>query len=377
MTMLKRLEWVLSSRLWSLIAKEINQILRDKQLLFLLVFPPTVQLIVFGFALDPQVTHINLGVVDHAHTIESRELVATFTANDVFVANQYFLDQNELTEQVQLGKLTAGLVIPPDFDRDLAQGDRATVQVVIDGVDANTAGIARGYVTQIVRRFSQSLETQPSPPLVESQSIFFFNPGLLSSWFFAPGVIGAAITLTGVLVSSTTVIREKDSGTLEQLLMTPADSWEIALAKIIPLFGVLMGVVVLALSISRIVFDLPIEGNLLLYLALSGLYVFVTIGFGMMLATLAKSQQQVILSAFFINLPLIILSGAISPIESMPTVFQYISLFNPLRHFIEISRGLLLRGAGLDILWVNAGALAVMATLLLTVSVIQFRKQLK
>lgn len=121
---------------------------------------------------------------------------------------------------MQLGKLTAGLVISPNFDRHLAQGDRATVQVFIDGVDANTAGIARGYVTQIIRQFSQNQDRQSSPPLVESQSIFFFNPGLLSSWFFAPGVIGAAITITGVLVSSTTLVREKDSGTLEQLLMT-------------------------------------------------------------------------------------------------------------------------------------------------------------
>lgn len=377
MNIFKQIEQFFNSRLWSLLVKEINQILRDKQLIFLLIFPPTVQLIIFGFVLDPQVTHLNLGVLDYANTIESRELVAAFTANDVFVTKQYFIDQEDLAEQVQLGKLTAGLVIPPDFARQLAQGNRATIQVLIDGFDANTAGIARGYVAQIVSQFNQSQGMRSSPPLIESQSIFFFNPGLLSSWFFAPGVIGTVVTITGVLVSSTTLVREKDSGTLEQLLMTPADSWEILLAKIIPLFGLLMGVIGLALTISRIVFSLPIEGSLLLYLALASLYVFVAIGLGMMLATFAKSQQQVVLSAFFINLPLIILSGAIAPIESMPVVFQYLSLLNPLRHFVEIARDLLLKGAGFGILWPNAVALALIATLLLTVSLTRFRKQLR
>lgn len=374
---LKQIQVVLSSRLWALIVKEVTQILRDRQLVFLLIFPPTVQLIIFGFALNPQVTDISLGVLDYANTWESRELVATLTANKVFVVDRYFLDQEELTEEVKLGRITAGLVIPPDFNRQLAQRDNAPVQVVIDGVDANTAGIARGYISQLVSQFNQSLVGRSPPQRVELRSIFFFNPGLLSSWFLVPGVIGTTLTLTGVLVSSTTVVREKDSGTLEQLLMTPAESWEILVAKIVPLFGLLVGVVLLALTIARLVFDLPLVGSLLLYIALASLYIFVSIGLGMMLATIAQSQQQVILSAFFINLPLIVLSGAIAPIEGMPMVAQYASLLNPLRHFIEISRGLLLKGAGLGVLWGNAIALALMATALLSISVSRFRQQLK
>lgn len=158
--------------------------------------------------------------------------------------------------------------------------------------------------------------------------------------------------------------------------MTPADGWEILLAKIVPLFVLIMGDVILALSIARLVFQVPLRGSLILFLVLAGLYIFVGIGLGIMLATLARSQQQVILSSFFINLPVIQLSGAIAPIESMPVVFQYLSLLNPLRHFVTISRGLLLKGVGLGVLWPNALALVVFSVVLLTISINRFRRQL-
>ncbi len=158
--------------------------------------------------------------------------------------------------------------------------------------------------------------------------------------------------------------------------MTPAEAWEILLAKIVPLFVLLMGDVILALTIGRLVFSVPFRGNAALFLGLSGLYLFVGIGIGIMLATVCRTQQQVVLTSFFINLPLIQLSGAISPIESMPIFFKYLSLLNPLRHYIEIVRGILLKGVGLEVLWLNAIALLFFATLLLSISINQFRRQL-
>lgn len=366
----------LESRFWALAVKEINQILRNKQLIFLLLFPPTIQLLVFGFALNPDVQHIKLGIVDYANTYESRELIAAFTENQIFTAQDYSLNTEVIGQQVRLGKITAGLVIPPDFNRELSQNETAEIQVLIDGVDANTAGIANGYIAQIVNQYNRSLDSNPTPPLVEPQSIFFYNPGLLSSWFLVPGVLGIVLTLTSTLISSTTVVREKDSGTLEQLLMTPADAWEILLAKIVPLFVLLMGDVFLALGIARLVFKVPVEGSLVLFLVLAALYLFVGIGVGIMLATLARSQQQVILTSFFINLPVIQLSGAIAPIESMPLIFQYLSLLNPLRHFVAIARGVLLKGVGLGILWPHVLALAALVAILLTISINRFRNQL-
>lgn len=373
---MKLLNRLLESRFWALVVKEINQILKNKQLIFLLLFPPTIQLLIFGFALNPDVQNLKLGVVDYANTYESRELVAAFTSNGIFSVTSHPLSQRSLGEQVESGKITAGLVIPPDFNRAIAQEKTAEVQVLIDGVDANTAGIANGYINQIINQYSRRLDPTLSAPLIQAQSVFLYNPGLLSSWFLVPGVLGVVLTLTSSLVSSATVIREKDSGTLEQLLMTPADAWEILTAKIVPLFVLLMGDVLLALAIARLVFSVPFRGSLLLFLSLAGLYVFVGIGVGIILATIARNQQQVVLTSFFINLPLIQLSGAIAPIESMPKFFQYVSLVNPLRHFVAIARGILLKGVGLEVLWPHVLALGTFMIILLTISINRFRNQL-
>lgn len=374
--LLDRLDRLLGSCFWALAVKEINQILRNKQLLFLLLFPPTVQLLLYGFTLNPDVRHLPLGIVDYANTSASRELVAAVTENHLFVTKDYSSSQQELGKQVENGQVTAGLVIPPEFDRDLSRNRTAQVQVLLDGVDANTAGIAGGYIRQIITHYSRQQEAIQAPPLVEPKAVFLYNPGLISSWFFVPGMIGVVLTLIGSLVSSATVVREKDSGTLEQLLMTPAEAWEILLAKIVPLFVLLMGDVLLAVSVGRLVFGVPFRGSLPIFLALSGLYVFVGIGVGILLATISKNQQQVFLLSFFFNLPLIQLSGAIAPIETMPILFQYLSLLNPLRHYVAIVRGMLLKGVGLEVLWPHAIALLLFATILLSVSVNQFRRQL-
>jgi len=377
---LKRLlSWLnpfLDSRLWALIRKELNQILRSKQLLVLLTIPPTVQLLLYGFALNPEVHHLKLGVVDYANVPASRELVSALTENRIFEVADYPSSETDLATQVKEGLLTAGLIIPPDFRQKLASGKTAEIQFLIDGVDANTAGIASGYLSQMVRQYGRRLSDPVVPPPVTAQVVFLYNPGLTSSWFFVPGVMGLVLTIIGTLVSAVTVVREKDTGTLEQLLMTPAAAWEILLAKIVPLFVLLMGDVLLALTLGRLVFGLPFRGNFLLFMALSGLYVFVGIGIGIMLATISRSQQQVVLTAFFINLPLVQTSGAIAPIETMPVFFQILSLANPLRHYIAIVRGILLKGVGLGVLWPHALALGAIALALMTVSIHQFRRQI-
>ncbi|AFZ23206.1 ABC-type multidrug transport system, permease component [Cylindrospermum stagnale PCC 7417] len=365
-----------NSRFWSLVIKELNQILRSKQTVILLIIPPTIQMLLYGFALNPDVHFIKLGVVDYANTYQSRELVSALTQNNVFVANKYLFDSQELGEEVRQGNITVGLMIPSDFKRDLAEDKSAEVQVLVDAVDANTAGIAQGYLSQIINQFSRRLSANQAPALVSPETIFLYNPGLISSWFFVPGVLGLVLTLISSLVSSVTVVREKDTGTLEQLLMTPAAAWEILLAKIVPLFILLMGDVILSLSLARLVFKVPFRGNLWLFLGLSALYLFVGIGIGIMLATICRTQQQVVLTSFFINLPLIQLSGAIAPLESMPEVLRYLSLLNPLRHYIQIVRGILLKGVGLEVLWLNAIALLLFAILLLSISINRFRRQL-
>ncbi len=365
-----------NSRLWPLILKEIRQILKNKQIIFLLLFPPTVQLLVFGLALNPDVTKLSLGVVDYSNSPHSREFVGTLVANNVFEITSFQPNEADLGQQVRTGQISTGLVIPPDFDRQLAVGKSVDVQVLIDGVDANTAGIASGYIGQLISRYGQSLASPDSVRPVEASVNFLYNPGLRSSWFFVPGVIGVVLTLTGSLVSSSTVIREKDVGTLEQLLMTPAAGWEILTAKIAPLFVLLMGDVLLASAIGRVVFGLPFRGNYFLFLALSGIYVFVCIGIGILLATVSRNQQQVILTSFFFNVPLIQLSGAIAPIESMPRFFRALSFFDPLRHYVTIARALILKGVGLGVILPEVAALTAFAVLLLGISISRFRAQL-
>jgi ABC-2 type transport system permease protein len=373
MNLMRRL---FESRFWALTLKEIRQILKNRQLIFLLLFPPTVQLLIFGLALSPNIDHLRLGIVDYANSAASREFVAALVENQIFDVAAYDRTQAELAQQVRNGKLTAGLVIPPTLDRDLNKGRSATVQVFIDGVDANTAGITSGYINQIINQYTRRLNPDLKTPPVETQTRFLYNPGLTSSWFFVPGVIGLVLTLTGSLVSSVTVIREKDVGTLEQLLMTPAAGWEILLAKVVPLFVLLMGDVLLASAMGRFIFKLPFQGNFLLFLGLSGLYVFVSIGIGILLATLSRTQQQVVLTSFFFNAPIIQLSGAIAPIESMPLLFQVLSWFDPLRHYVAISRSLILKGVAIDALLPHIAALFMFAVVLLTISVSRFRSQL-
>ena len=368
---------LLGTRFLALLRKEVQQILRDRQLVKLLLIPPTIQLLVYGFALNPDVRFLPLGVVDQSLGSTSRELVSALTENQVFLGAAHPGSDRELARLVERGSLTAGLVIPPDFRRDLANGGSAEVQVFIDGVDANTAGIANGYIQQILRHFRpEGSATKARPPPVTASVTFLYNPGLRSSWFFVPGVMGLVLTLIASLVSAVALVREKDTGTLEQLLMTPASAWEILLAKIAPLFLLLQVDVALALLLGRTVFGLPFRGNLPLFLLLSGLYLFVGIGIGTLLATVCQSQQQVLLTAFFINLPLVQTSGAIAPIESMPLFFRTLSLLNPLRHYITIVRGMQLKGVGLEALWPHALALSLMAVALMTFSVSRFGRQL-
>jgi ABC-2 type transport system permease protein len=362
--------------LWALAIKEFNHIKRNKQLMFLLVFPPTIQLLLYGFILNPDVHNLKLGIVDYADISASREFISALTENHVFVAEKYFLNERLLNQDLEAGKLNAGVVIPANFARNLSQGKTVKLQFLIDGVNANTAGIANGYIKQIVNQYSLQNLSEYLPPLIHPEVIFLYNPGLISSWFFVPGIIGMVLTLISSITTAVTIVREKDTGTIEQLLMTPVADWEILLAKIAPLMVLLMGDVFLGLGLGYLIFGIPFRGSLPLFSALSCLYLLVCMSIGIILATICRNQQQVVLLSFFINLPIIQLSGVIAPIETMPVIFQHLSLLNPLRYYVAISRAVLLKGVGLDVLLPKAIALCVFAVILLTISIRRFRTQM-
>lgn len=369
------------SRFWTLIIKEIQQIIGNKQIILLLIFPPTIQLLVYGLALDANVSDLSFGVTDYSNSRESRELVSAFTETKIFSIKSTPRNTEEMESQINTRLITVGLIIPPNFNRNLLTEKISELQIIINGIDANTAGIVKSYIKQIINQYNQRLNNQKlgydtAKELIQTQFRFMYNPGLISSWFFMPGVIGIILTLTGSFVSSITLIQEKNAGTLEQILMTPSAEWEILAAKITPLFIFLMGDVILAISLSCLVFRLPFRGSFGLFLLLSAVYLFTCIGIGLLIATLFRTQQQVILTTFFFNIPMIQLSGAVAPTESMPYVFQIISFCDPLRHYVLINRCIILKGTGLKEILPNAFFLLLFTSILLIVSIKKFRSQL-
>lgn len=388
-------------RFWALALKELRQIRRDRRLVMSLIVPPALQVLLFGFALDAEVRNLRLGVVDESRTTESRELVSALTENRTFRLTGSYQTVAELERAIGSGRLDVGVVVPYDFTRHLTRGRPVTVQVLLNAVNANTAQIAQGHVegaiawvsAQRVRARAPDLAsagsalptasdrdappTVPRPlPRVTVTAALLYNPGLVNAWFIVTGVFGTLIILNGSLVAGATMIREKERGTVEQLLMTPANSLEVVAAKIIPLFLLLMGMVGFVLVLAALVFHVPFRGSVLLVVTASACCVLTGIGIGTLVSTLAQSANQTQLISFFVNPPLAMLSGALTPIEAMPKWMQPIAQINPIAHFSAISRSVLVKGAGLDVVYPHLLALAAASLLLVGISAWRFRRQL-
>lgn len=364
-------------RFRALFLKELRQVRHDRRLVMSLVVPPVLQLCLFGFALNSEVRNLRLGVVDYARTAESRELVSALTENRSFALDGYYADTRRLEESLNRNRLDLGMVLEADFAKERARGETAPVQLLINAANANTATIAQGYATATVAAFNQRQGGVARAAPVTTRVALLYNPGLVNSWFIVTGSFAILLILNGSIVSAAALIKEKESGTVEQLLMTPASPLEVVLAKIAPVFLLLMGMVLLVLTVLKLVFQVPVRGSLTLLLASCALCVLAGIGIGTLLATLAKSAQQAQLLTLFINPPMATLSGSLTPIEAMPEWLQPVTLLNPVRHFVTVARGVLLKGAGLDELWPNLLVLVAFTVLLLSVSMWRFRGQLR
>lgn len=397
--MAQLLNKILNLRLWSLFVKEFHQIRRNRRLVVLLIIPPTLNIILFGVALNPTFENLRLGVVDYSRTPESRELVSAFTEGLVFQTEGYYASTEEMGQAISRGDLDAGLVVPVDFAEKRARRETVPVQLLVDAVDANTATIAGGYAARIVASLNQkialsqpprqqltgngsnesgvlSMTRSPARAVVTPRLTLLYNPGLKSSWFITTGMIGLLLVLQGSVVSAASLVREKEIGTVEQLLMTPAESSEIIIAKVAPIFLLLALDIGLALGVAWLVFGVPVRGSLLLFFFSASLCVLCGIGLGMMIATFARTQQQAQLMSFFTNPPLALLSGATTPIEAMPTWLQPATSLNPVKHFAIISRGILLKGSGIDVLYPQILILTLIAVVMVSISAWRFRKQL-
>lgn len=373
----------------------------------MLIIPPTINIILFGFALDPTVSNLRLGVVDESNSAQSRELISALTESQTFTVSRYYLSNNELGEDVSSGDLDAGLVIPTDFAKKRLNGETAEVQFVVDAVNSNTATIAGGYAGRIINILNQRLLRENPPrnipvisqqittadsvqtaqittvsaaskqPNVTPRIALLYNPGLINPWFIVSGLIGALLVLQGSIVSAAAMVREKEVGTIEQLLMTPAESLEIITSKIAPILFLLSADILLALTVSKIVFDVPFRGSFFVFFFAGMLCILSGIGIGTLIATFTGSQQQAQLMGFFVNPPLILLSGVTTPVEAMPKWLQPLTLLNPVRHFGIISRSILLKGSELYVLYPNLLALAAFCIIVVSISMWRFRKQLQ
>jgi ABC-2 type transport system permease protein len=362
-------------RFWALALKELRQIRRDRRLMISLVVPPVLQVLLFGFALDSNVRGLRLGVVDLSRTPESRELISALTENQTFLLGGAYATPELLGDAIARAHLDVGVVIPYDFVKLRRRGEPVTVQVLLNAANANTAQMSQGYVEGAVGALNRDLARTRAAP-VELRAAFIYNPGLVNAWFIVTGVFGTLMILNGSLVAAATMIREKERGTVEQLLMTPASALEVVSAKLVPLFTLLMLMVMLVLTVARLVFHVPFRGNPILVVAACAGCVLTGIGIGTLVSTFARSASQTQLISFFVNPPLAMLSGGLTPIEAMPKWVQPLTLLNPIAHFAKIARSVLVRGAGLDIVYPNLLALLALAGLFVSVSAWQFRKQL-
>lgn len=376
------IEKIINWRLWPLFSKELRQIRRNHKLVAMLVIPPTLNLVLLGFAMNPEVTNLRLGVVDESRTADSREVVSAFSESRSFKIAGTFESPEELGRALSAGNLDAGLVIGSDFATRRTKGETAEIQFLIDGVDSNTTATAGGYATRIVNALNQKIKIVNRTSSGKNGSgarqrvSLLYNPGLKNSWFIVTGMIGVLLVMLGVGVSSSAMVKEKEMGTVEQLLMTPADGAEIITAKIAPIFLLLSFDIGLSVAVGYLVFDLPVRGSLVLLYVSGMLCVLCGIGIGTMIATFTRSQQQAQLLGFFVTPPLSMLSGATTPIEAIPHWMQPVTYLNPVRHFASLARGVMLKGVGFDVIYPNLLALLAFTLLLMGVSVWRFRKQL-
>lgn len=386
----KLLRSLFGNRMRALIRKEFTQIRRDRRLALSMIIPPTLQVLLFGYALNSTVSDIRLGVVDESRTPQSRELVASLSESKSFRLADSYLTISKLSAAISKGDVQAGAVIPYDFARNLQRGRTAEVQFLMNAMDANTATIATAYAEGVIAQYSSKLAgaglhaqfTQIGSPDVTRRGVvtlipaFLFNPGLVTSWYIVSGILGLLCILNGSLVSSSAMVKERERGTLEQLLMSPAGTSEIIIAKIAPLFILLCLMALFATFLMRVVFQVPIRGSFLLIFAGAALCVLSGIGIGTVIATFTKTAEQAMLTSFFVNPPLSSLSGALTPVEAMPHWMQPLTQVNPIYHFSVIARGAMLKGTGMDTLWPHFLALGAFTVILVSLSVWRFRKQL-
>ncbi|MBI4765397.1 MAG: ABC transporter permease [Deltaproteobacteria bacterium] len=370
-------------RIKQILIKEFIQILRDPRSRAIIFAMPVVQVIIFGYAVTTDVKNVSLAIYDQDNSIHSREVTARFVESGYFHIDAFVEREEQIRELLDRGQIQVLLRFNKGFGQDLTSGRKAPLQMILDGTDSNTAAIILGYSSKIVSLYSREILVQWSSRLQGSGPLFsqinlesraWFNENLESRNFFVPGVIALLVMLITLLLTSMAVVREKEIGTMEQIMVTPITPREFILGKTVP-FILISFIDVLLISLVGVFwFEVPIRGNLALLFLATGFYIMSTLGVGLLISTISRTQQQAMMSAFFFVFPAMLLSGFIFPIANMPEPVQWLTYINPLRYFLVIIRGIFLKGIGVDILWPHMTALLIIGLLVLWVASKRFKK---
>lgn len=363
-------------RIRELVAKELLQIFRDPRIKPVLFVSPILQLLLFGYAVNTDVRHTALFVVDHDRTAASRDLVATLVAGGYFQVTGHSDRPADLVRALDRGEAVVGLEVPPGFARELARG-AARIQLLVDGSDSNTGLVAQGNAVRIIQAFGARV-AGPARPAggVGLRAQALFNPSLESRMYNVPGVIAVLLMLMTLLLTALAVVREREMGTLEQLMVSPLRPVELMIGKTIPVAGIALLQLALVTTVALLWFGVPFRGSALTLLAGAVVYILAGLAFGLLISTITRTQQEAFMVMFLFLLPAIILSGFMYPVSSMPEPLQWLTLANPLRHFLEVVRGVFLKGENLADLWPQLTVLAVMATAALAAATNRFARSL-
>ncbi|HML08981.1 MAG TPA: ABC transporter permease [Xanthobacteraceae bacterium] len=375
------------ARIRPIVIKEFLELKRDKGARFLLVVPPIIQMLLFGYAASYEVYHVSTSVLDLDHSQESRELISRFTSSSRFDVVKVAQSQYEIDETIDTSAAAVALVVHAGFAELLRKGQAAPLQVIVDGTNSNTALIALGYVNTIAAGFAQDYLTDLTRRVQGAQGMRqvqvtleqrpWFNPDLNGRWFFVPGVMGTLTLVMIVNLTAFAVVREREVGTLEQIMVSPIRPAEFILGKTVPFFLIGLGEVALVVAVGLLWFRVPFVGNPFVLLLGTALFLLSTLALGLLISTVCSTQQQAFATNFFVLNPFFILSGFSFPIASMPQVLQWFTYLNPLRYYLIVIRGTFLKGVGVNVLWPEFLAMAIIAAVLLTLSILRFRKSLE
>jgi ABC-2 type transport system permease protein len=373
-------------RTYHLLVKELTLVRRDPRLLGVLIAAPVFQLLIMGFACRTDVREIALGVRDNDHSWHSREYVRAVAASGHFKVIPMDGPATDDTHALIRGQINLLLVIPPDFDHRLLSRREAPVQVIADGTDSNFAVHGLNYLQKATRQYSEGIVRVEEDrlrragialPSIRMETRAWFNPDLASAHYMVPALMGVLLLVTTMIVSSMALVKEREDGTIEQVIVTPLRPGELILGKLLPYVVVGFIELTMAMGVVRLVFGVPLRGHVVTLYVFSGLFLLTTLGMGLLISTLVRTQQQAMMAAgFFVTMPFVLLSGFIFPVENMPVFFQHLSAVIPLRYYIDTLRGLYLKGTGWAELWHNAACLAALGLTILSLAVLRFRKRL-